>query len=212
MKTEPWSFSATQPCQSIIAADGCFDLIVEERAGERRVFVYQPVTAAHVAHIEAGTVMHGVRVTPGRGAALLACERELKEWVLEHDSSTLEQLVTSAVSAFTPPSVVQEFVAAAQASSGSRRLTSPATGAAERELQRACRQWLGLTPKVFLRIERAHAARRAIRTGEALAAIAVDLGYADQAHLTREVRHLLGVTPRSLRAVGNLQEAPGSHR
>jgi AraC-like DNA-binding protein len=36
--------------------------------------------------------------------------------------------------------------------------------------------------------------------------LAADLGYADQAHLTREVHSLLGVTPRQLRSVGILQD------
>jgi AraC-like DNA-binding protein len=36
--------------------------------------------------------------------------------------------------------------------------------------------------------------------------VAADLGYADQAHLTREIRELLGLKPRELRPVGILQD------
>jgi AraC-like DNA-binding protein len=86
------------------------------------------------------------------------------------------------------------------------------SAARERELQRACRRWLGLSPKAFLRIERVWAAREAIRGGGPLAMIAAELGYADQAHLAREVRELLGVTPRALRPVGILQDLTAPSR
>ena len=92
------------------------------------------------------------------------------------------------------------------------RLTGGLAASRERELQRACRRWLGLSPKAFLRIERVWAARAEIRAGAALATVAADLGYADQAHLTREVRALLGVTPRDLRPVGILQDVAAPSR
>jgi AraC-like DNA-binding protein len=63
-----------------------------------------------------------------------------------------------------------------------------------------------MSAKSFLRIERVWAAHHAIRAGTPLAQAAAELGFADQAHLSREVKALLGVSPRSLRAVGNLQD------
>jgi AraC-like DNA-binding protein len=125
----------------------------------------------------------------------------------------LESLVVSAVEEHAgPPNILADFIAHARATAGSVRLTSPSSTRRERELQRACRRWLGVTPKAFLRIERAWAARDAIRAGTSLAAIAADLGYSDQAHLTRDVRELLGVTPRQLRPVGILQDSARPHR
>ena len=211
-----WSLAPGKANASLVPADGCFDLILEEDAsGRRSAFIYTPVTSAHWVCIEADTRVLGIRVRPGFGAALVECESELQRLVgrderdrrdqptqLDH----LETLVASAISAAAPPGLVQEFVALAQATAGNHRLTTPSTSGAERELQRACRRWLGLSPKAFLRIERAWAARRAIREGQPLAAVAADLGYADQAHLTREIRKLLGVTPRELRPVGILQD------
>ena len=206
-----WQFDAATARSSIVAADGCFDFIaVHDKArGRCSAYVYTPVTAAHVVASAAHTRFVGVRLQPGYGAALRECGPELARRVAADGPSSvdaLEAMVVDTLDAVTPPELVHEFVALARASLGEHRLTSRATGSAERELQRACQRWLGLSPKVFLRIERVWAARRKIREGHPLAAVAAELGYADQAHLSREVKQLLGVTPRALRPVGILQD------
>lgn len=204
-----WSSKADAPGVTLVAADGCFDLIVRLAARGVSAFVYTPVARAHCSAVDAGDHLVGVRLRPGFGAALVESPRltriaELRGVECPDD---LEDLVVNAVENHEmQPSIVADFVDEARSTAGSLRLTGRGSAARERELQRACRRWIGLSPKSFLRIERAWAAREAILIGSPLAMIAADLGYADQAHLTREVRELLGVTPRALRPVGNLQD------
>lgn len=212
-----WTFAAGDASPSLVAADGCFDLIVSaEGGGEMHAFVEEPGTRAFVAHVAPNTRLCGVRLRPGYGAALIAHRVEILRAVERFADVTpdaLEALVVSAVDAHTePPGIVMDFLGRARATQGSLRLTSAATSSHERELQRACQRWLGMPPKAFLRIERAWAARAAIGEGAPLVAVAVDLGYADQAHMTRDVRTLLGITPRELRAVGFLQDPPRPNR
>jgi AraC-like DNA-binding protein len=205
-----WSYSAIDATSSLIAADGCFDLIVRASKERASAFVYAPVTQAHRTSTNAGESVFGVRLRPGFGAAVVSQPTllEAAEQLTLDRPDALEALVAAAVDAYARrPSIVADFVEEARATAGAIRLTSASSSAKERELQRACRTWLGLSPKAFLRIERAWAAREAIRRGTLLAGVAADLGYADQAHLTRDVRQLLGVTPRELRPVGILQES-----
>lgn len=69
-----------------------------------------------------------------------------------------------------------------------------------RTLDRRFRRAVGRTPADALRRERAHLAQGMIRdTRLPLAQIAARCGYADQAHLTREIRRIHGVTPTGLR-------------
>nr|WP_313954292.1 helix-turn-helix transcriptional regulator [Frankia sp. CpI1-P] len=68
----------------------------------------------------------------------------------------------------------------------------------ERQLLRRCRQMFGYGPKTLARILRLQEALRSARTGRRLAVVAADAGYADQAHLAREVRALTGVALTSL--------------
>jgi AraC-like DNA-binding protein len=83
-------------------------------------------------------------------------------------------------------------------------------GLSERTVRRRCHELLGYGPKTFARILRFQRfiarAQRAERVS--LAALASLCGYADQAHLSREVRRLSGLTPHAI--VGQL--APAAHR
>lgn len=75
-------------------------------------------------------------------------------------------------------------------------------GLSERALQRLCRHRVGLGAKWIIQRRRLHEAVELLRArasdsydAEALGAIAVDLGYADQAHFTRDFRSVTGMTP-----------------
>jgi AraC-like DNA-binding protein len=60
---------------------------------------------------------------------------------------------------------------------------------------------VGLTPKAFWRVRRFQAALRAVeRRTPGDAALALGLGYFDQAHFDREFRHFTGLSPRAYRA------------
>lgn len=66
----------------------------------------------------------------------------------------------------------------------------------ERTLQRLTRRRLGLTPKWLIRRRRLHEAVGRLQRSEVdLATLATDLGYTDQAHLTRDFRTATGTTP-----------------
>jgi AraC-like DNA-binding protein len=74
-------------------------------------------------------------------------------------------------------------------------------GIGERQLERAFVERVGLGPKAFARVARLQALLlRAAATGPRVswAGLALDLGYADQAHMIREVKRLSGVTPTEL--------------
>jgi AraC-like DNA-binding protein len=70
-------------------------------------------------------------------------------------------------------------------------------------LSRGFRLAYGLTPKRF-RVERlaSRAARRLRSSKVALSQVAAEVGFSDQAHMTRAIRHMFGMTPGALRQVG----------
>jgi len=68
-------------------------------------------------------------------------------------------------------------------------------GLSPRSVQRIARRYVGITPAAMLRRRRLQDAAQRVQAGEDLAAVAAGLGYADQAHLTRDFRTVLGFTP-----------------
>lgn len=76
-------------------------------------------------------------------------------------------------------------------------------GRSERSLQRLLRRRLGLSPKWLIQRRRLQEATLRLRDAEVhitLADLAAELGYADHAHLTRDVRTVTGWTPTELAA------------
>ena len=64
-----------------------------------------------------------------------------------------------------------------------------------RSIQRHVSQVTGLTMNRIRQIVRAREAAERLRRGESILDVTHDMGYADQAHLTRDLKQLTGYTP-----------------
>lgn len=70
--------------------------------------------------------------------------------------------------------------------------------ASERTIRRRFLQATGLTPKGHQQIERAQYAMLLLEQGKPILDAVYDAGYADQAHMTRSLKHYIGYTPGQL--------------
>ncbi len=64
-----------------------------------------------------------------------------------------------------------------------------------RQLERDFARYVGTSPRHLAQVARLQGVARKGQRGAALADIAADLGYADQAHMSRTVRQMTGLTP-----------------
>jgi AraC-like DNA-binding protein len=108
------------------------------------------------------------------------------------------------------PTVLADWpdeLAAAIIEDASLRLSrwSMAKGIAPWTISRGFTQVFGISPEAFRARTRARRAWKAIQhNGNApLAGIAAELGFADQAHMSRSVREMTGMAPREWRAAAN---------
>jgi len=93
-----------------------------------------------------------------------------------------------------------------------------ASGTSARSLQRLFADYVGVSPKWVMRRARLHEAAERADGGELVdwAELAADLGYSDQAHLTRDFTATIGVPPTHYAVpsepLGRARPAPMSHR
>ena len=202
----------------LVLPDGCTDLIWERGRG---AYVAGPDTGPAPTTMAAGTVILGVRFRPPAGGPALgiplselrdqrvdladlrpadarrltatldpetAAARALEVTAALLDDGTPDPAVTWAARLLRDPQARAEDVAAA-------------VGLSMRQLRRRCHAAVGYGPKTLQRVLRF---RRFVAGIDAfpdvldLAALAAELGYADQAHLTRECGKLSGLTPAAL--------------
>jgi AraC-like DNA-binding protein len=196
-----------------ILPDGCLDLVWDGR----RLFVAGPDSTARQHQSRAGVSYVALRFSGGTGPALLgmpadevrdqtpdieglwpsADARLLAERVAEDPVATLEAWVVerSASREVDPlgPRVLRMATAGTAVAVIAERL-----GLSARHLHRRCLPIFGYGP---LRLARVLRLRRAVDeslTGLPLAQVATGCGYADQAHLSRDMRALAGTTPTGL--------------
>jgi AraC-like DNA-binding protein len=206
-----------------VVPDGCVDLVW--RGGV--LTIVGPDTSAFMSPLEPGATIVGLRFRPGAaGAALGLPASELRDVRLSLDDvwgrhgAELAERLGSADGAAAQRRVLEEALLARRARSddpdravlaaaralglpGSRvRAVSDRLGLSDRQLLRRFRVAVGYGPKMLdrvLRFQRFLAGARAIADGDdVLAGFAFELGYADQAHLTRECVQLSGLTPAAL--------------
>jgi AraC-like DNA-binding protein len=215
---------AAQPSVTDVLPDGCADLIWQSGRG---AYVAGPDTGPAPAHLPAGTVVVGARFRPGAGgpalglplaelrdqrvdlaAFLPAFGRQLPadlpaELALDMVTRLIAELVTTG-----PPdrAVLHGARLLADpgllaAGPGSVGGLSDTLGLSERQLRRRFDAAVGYGPKTLHRVLRfRRALARLTETGPAanLADLAIEAGYADQAHLTRETTRLAGRPPATL--------------
>lgn len=194
-----------------VLPDGCMDLIC---AGDE-LMVAGPDTAAYVTTGPSGLSYAGIRFAPGTGPALFGVPayelrderaplsdlwpapqvRELTDYVCTAGdrAAALEVIADRRLRQDrSPDRSITQIVTRLRAQLPVAAIAADA-GVSERQLHRRCLTAFGYGPKVLGRILRMNRALAMARAGMPFAAVADEAGYADQAHLARDVRALAGV-------------------
>jgi AraC-like DNA-binding protein len=212
-----------------VLPDGCADIVW---IGDAPPIVVGPMTRSAISTSDAGTTLVGLRLRPDAGARVLGVsahevvDRHVRLdqlWRRQEVSDASERLLEARTAA-ARVAAAQSLLASRQDEIGSRdsiianavslltaaeRVDRIATvlGISERHLRRRFVASVGYSPKTFQRIlrfqkllaiARAHSSKR-------LDQVALLAGYADQAHMTREVGQFAAVTPSAL--LGNVVSA-----
>lgn len=210
--------------QQRVLPDGCTDIVW---FGDAPPTAVGPMTRPVLATIEPGTTLVGLRFRPEFASRVLglpaheltdrdlplaelwrrpvvdiASDRLRKERVASRRVAVAHSLIVSRSHAIERPDAIVRHAVSRLTSGRSERIAQLARqiGISERQLHRRFEASVGYSPKTFQRIVRfqkllaiAEAGTRGLLGDVSLAA-----GYADQAHMTREVVEFAGVTPGAL--------------
>jgi AraC-like DNA-binding protein len=188
-----------------VVPDACSDVVWRQGEGTT---VVGPDTNAKIVAGAPGDILIGMRFLPGAGGGALGVPldalRDLRVEAAEVDRAF------DVAGDLAPADVVGRFLAAAAGrqpdqlvAEAARRLGSEDVQTvarelfiSDRQLRRRFQTAVGYGPKTLARVLRFRRFVDAIDDGRAdLAALALDVGYADQAHLTREATRLAGLPP-----------------
>jgi AraC-like DNA-binding protein len=220
-----WSagVDAQEPPQlDAVYPDGCMDLVWTGA----QLLVAGPDTAPHPSRREPGVVATGLRFAPGQLPAILGVPAaalrnrrvplaELHAALardaiahIEHGDGPADVLVSLTMR--LPGSPADPSLRAVVAHLGrgaSAAETADALGWTTRSLHRRSLAAFGYGPAVLRRVLRFRRALELLQAGSPTADAAFDAGYADQPHLSREVRALAGLAPTQLASGANRSTA-----
>jgi AraC-like DNA-binding protein len=198
--------------------------LAAERLGRHAASISGPMTRAHVFELTGSVDFVGVRFRPGAvgffagvdAAQLLDARvpfgdtantgQYFVEALAELNDLTARaaRLIAIGRARFAIAERTDPAVESALARLGARRafelprisVLARDVGLSERALERRFAHHVGFTPVRFRRLARFRAALRAHAvTRQEWAQIALDTGFSDQAHLTRDFREFAGITP-----------------
>ncbi|MFD7601391.1 helix-turn-helix domain-containing protein [Streptomyces mirabilis] len=205
-----WSRGTSGSTVGSVLPDGCMDLLWHEG----RLLVAGPDTRAYVPEGAAGH-WAGVRFYPGTGPTFLGVPaHELRDlrvdladlWPTSEvrrrtarvaaaadPVTALEQVALDRAAVTDPPDPLLREVVTALDAGRSIAATADRLGLSARQLHRRSLTAFGYGPKTLARVLRLQRALALARTGVPFAETAARSGFADQAHLARDVRELAGM-------------------
>ncbi len=205
-----WTNTPSGPGAGRVLPDGCMDLLWHEG----RLVVAGPDTRAYVTEGRP-SAWAGVRFYPGTAPALLGVPaHEMRDrrveladlWpaaevrrvtarvnAADDPASGLEQVAWERAAGTDPPDPLLRQVVAALDAGRPVAVTADGLGVGARQLHRRCLTAFGYGPKTLARVLRLQRALALARSGVPFAETAARSGFADQAHLARDVRELAGL-------------------
>lgn len=217
-----------------VLPDGCIDLIFEGGSAARaRLFTSPLIESAAVIVPDPQSWFVGVRFHPGMSRMALDVDprecrdREIPAREIDLDFTRIEERL---LECRTPDRALERLLWEVNGRlRRNRRRASPARvqralaflacgrtglsvqavahslGMTERTLHRDLVAWTGLRPKLLARIFRVQRALRLIRSRRMpLITVAHEIGYSDQAHMTRDLQRVTGFGPSEIRAAAHV--------
>lgn len=198
-----WTGSASEITPRTVLADPCISIILVKSASSAEVILRGPETKPRGDILLPGYTWTGIRLQPGI---------QLKNFPTQQFTDKFQTLPADTDGRFQFEGTLLQFPDFTNAEQlieqmydlgyiSGKVLNSqelPRQGMSPKTYSRFIKQSTGLSPYKLHQLQRMAEALRLLRRGMPAATVASELGFADQAHLTRAAKQYLGHTPKEL--------------
>lgn len=205
----PWSWSSSERTHATVLPDGCRDVLIICDS-ERLLSVQLTDRDRQTRHVqvEGGRQMYGFRLAPGvpiTENAIAALNDLAVQWGTRDPLSLAGEVQLLLAAEFGPCTELERTIDLLTAPAATVGAVARASGVSERALHRRFRAAGLYSPDFWRLLGRARRAARTLRASAPLSAHALQHGFSDQAHMTREFVRWFGVTPSQLRHDGAIR-------
>ena len=193
---DAWSFEVPVPSELVVLPDGCRDIIVRLDPHSVPTLIVSPLDAhPRWLRVAQGVAFSGLRLRPGA----IVDEDALRVLWTRSPQRSAEALITQLERVVFVEPNVEEVLEALSAPAFNPAQAAKSLGVSLRALQREMKKANLPPPQFWAQLVRARRAARAVREDIPLAQIAIEYGFSDQSHMSREFRRWFAVTPKRLR-------------
>ncbi|MEL6897163.1 MAG: AraC family transcriptional regulator [Planctomycetota bacterium] len=187
-----WSAEVETAQSAVVLPDGCRDLICVDIPGTRpRWFVSGLDASARFVSFPTRTVLAGARMKPGR-----QCDSEALLKTIRDDNADFDKALQRVNDFVHVDSLLNDALGALKTETTIESAAN-AIGLSIRSFQRLVSSSTGKPPRFWKRLSRVRQAGRMLAAGHRVVDCAIQCGYSDQPHLTRELRAWFGVSPKA---------------
>ncbi|MDN4503259.1 helix-turn-helix domain-containing protein [Alteromonadaceae bacterium BrNp21-10] len=160
-------------------------------------------TQAHSVTLAAGTQIAGIRFNPASGGVDnsqwqgLVTQLKVVQGHYARITTLYRELINQHCHFRTIPERLKQGLSLIQQQS-SVNVVCDELDITQRQIERLFKTWVGMTPKYYQRLMRVKTTMGLLKQNPQLklAALALELGFADQAHMTRECKEIALITPK----------------
>lgn len=198
-----WAIRTAETTQRIAPADPCISIILVKSDASAEVIIRGPETAPRSEILLPGYTWIGIRLRPGL---------QLKNFPAQQLTDSFRTLPADRQGQFQFEGTLLQFPSFSNAEELIKQMhdlgyvrgkalnsqESPRQVMSSKSYSRFVKRSTGLSPYKLHQLQRMSEALRLLRQGMPAATVATELGFADQAHLTRAAKQFLGYTPKEL--------------
>jgi hypothetical protein len=198
-----WTCNASEVISRTVFADPCISIIFVQGAGSSEIIIRGPETKPRDEVLIPGYTWTAIRLQPGV---------QLKSFPAQQFTDSFQTLSVDSNGRFQFQGVQLQFPSFRDAELLIEQMhdlgfisgkaldsqESPRQGISSKSYSRLVKNTTGLSPYKLRQIQRIHQALQLLKQGVPATIVAADLGFVDQAHLTRAAKQFLGHTPKEL--------------